>query len=68
MQLLVLEICMWHCTYGEYSKLKSFMKTPSGNPKCKSHHLSIFSKYFEKYERICEGTNICPNRCSFVCL
>jgi hypothetical protein len=24
--LLVLEICMWHCTKGEYSKLKSFMK------------------------------------------
>jgi hypothetical protein len=26
------------------------------------------AKYFEKYEKIYEGTNTCPNRCSFVCL
>jgi hypothetical protein len=25
------------------------------------------AQYFEKYERICEDANTCPNRCSFVC-
>jgi hypothetical protein len=52
MQLLVLEICMRHYTYGEYSKLKSFMKTPSATPKCKSHHLPIFSKNYLAYGKI----------------
>jgi hypothetical protein len=52
MQLLVLEIWMRHYTQGEYSKLKSFMKTPSAKPKCKYHHLPIFSKNYLAYGKI----------------
>jgi hypothetical protein len=49
---LVLEICMRFCTEGEYSKLKSLMKTPSARPKCKFHHLPIFSK---KLSSLCQN-------------
>jgi hypothetical protein len=51
------------------------MKTPSAKPKCKSRHLAIFSKNYLAYGKIYrklweiyEGTNTCPNMCSFVCL
>jgi hypothetical protein len=75
MQLLVLEICMRYCTQGEYSKLKSLMKTPSASQNA-NFTICLFSlkiilhmaKYFEKYEKIYEGANTCPNKCYFVCL
>jgi hypothetical protein len=25
------------------------------------------AKYFENYEKIYEGANTCPNKCSFMC-
>jgi hypothetical protein len=60
---------------GGVFKTQVIHETPSAKQQCKSHHLNIFSKnylaygkYFEKYERICEGTNAYPNKCSFVCL
>jgi hypothetical protein len=43
---------MRYCTLGEYSKLKSLMKTPSARPKCKFHHLPIFSKNYLAYGKI----------------
>jgi hypothetical protein len=50
---------------GGVFKTQFVHETSSAKPKCKSHHLPIFSKktiypmakYFEAYERICEGTN-----------
>jgi hypothetical protein len=60
---------------GGVFKTQVIHETPNAKPQCKSHHLIIFSKNylaygqkFEKYERIYEGTNTCPNKCSFVCL
>jgi hypothetical protein len=52
------------------------MKTPSARPKCKFHHLPIFSKNYLAYgknilkimRKVYEGANTCPNKCYFVCL